>query len=171
VRYGIAATVVKRMTAAKALQAQPYSFRGSVSFNRFAHVLGTRRMEAAGGGQERRNQTLVPAEGEDEASPDTSVEPEVSVEAAVRAHLIKRRLTSVCSSVKRQSRTFRRGLNTIDHSGLSDASSSRTASRIRRLMRLRTTALPSAFGAVKPTRGPLPCTGAARRKAAKRGHV
>src|ERR1700761_5511980 len=83
-RYGIASAGVKRVTAAKALQAQRYSLRRSVSFNCFAHILRTRRIEAAGGWQERGNQSLVPAEGDDEASPD------ISVDAEARAHLIKR---------------------------------------------------------------------------------
>jgi hypothetical protein len=81
---------------------------------------------------------------------------------------------------------LRRGLNTIDHSGFNCDSSSRTASRMRRLIRLRTTALPRARGVVKPTRGPatLPleshttaslraaCALASHKtKAAKYGHV
>src|ERR1700749_2737352 len=68
-RYGIASTGVKRVTAAKALQAQPYSFRRSVSFNCFAHILRTRRIEAAGGWKERGNQSILPAGGDDKAWP------------------------------------------------------------------------------------------------------
>ena len=40
----------------------------------------------------------------------------------------------------------------MDHSGLNAASSSRTASRSRRLIRFRTTAFPKALGVVNPTR-------------------
>jgi hypothetical protein len=65
----------------------------------------------------------------------------------------------------------------MDHSGLNASNSSRTASRMRRLIRLRTTALPSPLGVVKPTRGPVgtavdsakPVSG--KLKAAKSGHV
>ena len=56
------------------------------------------------------------------------------------------------------------------HCGLNRSRCKRTASRIRRLMRLRTTALPSARGTVNPIRGPsLP--GSRTQKAAKRGPV
>ena len=59
----------------------PESSRRAVRFYGLHHVLRTRRIEAAGGWQEWRNQSLIPAEGEDETSPDTSVEAEAAVEA------------------------------------------------------------------------------------------
>jgi hypothetical protein len=77
--------------------------------------------------------------------------------------------------VNMQSRVLRRGLNTIDHSEFRESSSSRTASRMRRRIRFRTTALPSARGVVKPTRGPGPRSVSrgrpGRQNAAKNGHV
>jgi hypothetical protein len=45
-------------------------------------------------------------------------------------------------------------LMTMDHCGFSRSRVKRTASRNRRLMRLRTTAEPSARGTVRPMRGP-----------------
>ena len=59
----------------------------------------------------------------------------------------------------------------MDHSGLNDASSSRTASRMRRLMRLRMTALPSALGRGEADTWAGGRGIAARLKAAKSGHV
>jgi len=72
-------------------------------------------------------------------------------------------------------------LNTMDHPALSDASSSLAASRTRRRMRLRLTALPSALGVVKPRArrfcksgfgkaGLSSGCGSARQKAANSGH-
>ena len=71
-----------------------------------------------------------------------------------------------------QSSTLQRGLNTMDHPAVSAASSSRAASRTRRRMRFRLTALPSAFGVVKPSAlRPLSAPGgSARQKAANKGH-
>ena len=63
---------------------------------------------------------------------------------------------------------LRRGLKTIDHSGLNCSRCRRTASRTRRLIRLRTTALPSARGVVKPILGPPAC-GSRTQNAAKKG--
>jgi hypothetical protein len=67
-----------------------------------------------------------------------------------------------------QSSNLRRGLNTMDHPGFNEASSSRTASRIRRRIRFRLTALPSALGVVKPTALPPPAC--PRLNAANKGH-
>jgi hypothetical protein len=59
-------------------------------------------------------------------------------------------------------------LMTIDHCGFSRPRSRRTASRTRRLMRFRATALPSARGVVNPIRGPSSPVSRTQ-KAAKRG--
>jgi hypothetical protein len=57
------------------------------------------------------------------------------------------------SSSKEASRTVRRGLKTRAQSGAKRSNCSLTASRMRRRIRLRTTALPMARGKVKPTWG------------------
>jgi hypothetical protein len=66
-----------------------------------------------------------------------------------------------------------RGLITISHWGPAAERASRTASRTRRRMRLRTTAFPIARGTVKPIRGPGGRSGSvfSRQKAANRGPV
>jgi hypothetical protein len=61
-------------------------------------------------------------------------------------------------------------LKTMDHCGFSPSRSRRTASRTRRLMRFRATALPSARGVVKPIRGPSGCV-RRRQNAANKGHA
>lgn len=65
-------------------------------------------------------------------------------------HLAKTRFSSQQRSVNPASSTLRRGLKTIIQLSGSVASSCRTASRMRRLIRLRTTDFPSARGVVKP---------------------
>src|SRR5260370_26734675 len=62
----------------------------------------------------------------------------------------------------------RRGLMTISHPAPAKCRCSRTASRIRRLIRFRTTAHPRARGQVNPTRI-ASCSLFRRQKAAKRG--
>ena len=81
----------------------------------------------------------------------------------------KRRSTSSCNSGNGACKALGRGLMTMDHCGLSRARERRTASRSRRLIRLRATALPRARETVKPIRGPLP-SGSRTQKAAKNGH-
>src|SRR6202789_4024645 len=62
--------------------------------------------------------------------------------------------TSRLSWAKSRSRTERRGWRMTSTGEVSSGSAARTASRRRRLMRLRSTALPSALGTVRPMRGP-----------------
>src|SRR5947208_2329375 len=139
-RYRIIAAFVKWMTTAKPFQTQPYPFRCSMKQDRVAHINGAGGMKAAGGGQQGRYQAFVEVEAAgDEAG----------------GNRWNRRLTSARSSGNGQSKLLRRGLKTIDHSGLRNSSFKRTASRRRRRMRLRTTALPRARGVVKPTLWPV----------------
>jgi len=58
------------------------------------------------------------------------------------------------SSAKGAASAVRRGLMTMSHFGLSSIRCKRNASRIRRLMRFRTTLPPIARGTVSPNRGP-----------------
>jgi len=129
---------MERMAATEPLQAEPDSLHRPVELNRLTHIFRAGRMEAAGRRKKRRDHALVDDEESDES----------------RLQRAKRRRTSVCKSVNWQSRVLRRGLNTIDHSEFRESSSSRTASRMRRRIRFRTTAFPSARGVVKPIRGP-----------------
>ena len=64
--------------------------------------------------------------------------------------------TSSCNPANSAVSTVRRGCSTTSTSRVSKARFRRTASRMRRLMRLRSTALPRTRPAVRPTRGPKP---------------
>jgi hypothetical protein len=57
---------MKRVAASQAFHSQPDAPAGAVYFDRFAHVLGTGRIEPAGRGQERRDQAFIPGEEQDE---------------------------------------------------------------------------------------------------------
>ena len=162
-RHGVKTAFVERMTAAEAFQAKPHARPGSMNRDRLAHVVRAGGVKTACRRKERRNQSLVRGDESDEDRARCPGNP-------ASLHRKKRRRTSACSSLNKQSRVVRRGLKTMDHSGLSWASSRRAASRIRRRIRLRTTALPSARGVVKPTRGPGQ-SGVERQKAAKYGDV
>ncbi len=67
-------------------------------------------------------------------------------------HFARTRFNSERRSSNPASSTLRRGLMTIIQLSGKATSSCRTASRILRLIRLRTTALPKARGVVKPNR-------------------
>jgi hypothetical protein len=162
-RDGIVPALMKGVAATEAFEAQPHTFGRTVRADGFGHVVRAGGVVTAGRGQQGRDHMFVPAEEQEEGGGDGA--------AVVTGSRVKYLFTSACRSVNTQSSTFRRGLKTIDHSELSAASSSRTASRSRRLIRLRTTALPRARGAVKPTRGPGGRAGSGRLKTAKRGHV
>ena len=56
---------MKRMTAAQPFQAEPDTPRDAMHFDSFAHIVRAGRVIAAGGRQQRRNQTFVPGEEED----------------------------------------------------------------------------------------------------------
>ena len=124
------------MATAQPKHSQPNAFDATVLRDCFHHVLGAGRIIAASGRQKRRDERLVPFQDtEDEA-----------------LHLASTRFTSLQRSGNKASRTVRRGLNTTTQPMGSTANWARTAWRIRRLMRLRTTALPSARGHVNPKR-------------------
>ena len=149
---GIVAARVKRMAARQPAQPHPDSLGSAVTLHGLAHIVRTGRKIAAGRRKEWRNQELVPAEG--------------AVDKPL--HRRNRRSTSRCSSTMGASKALRRGLMTMDHCGLNRSRWRRTASRTRRLIRFRTTALPIARGTVNPIRGPSGC-GSRTQKAAKRG--
>lgn len=122
--------------------------------NRLHHVFRARWTKSTGSGKQRRDGELVQSQGE-------------NYEALHRENSLS---TSRSRSVNPAARTLLRGLNTTEYSGPNLPNCSRTVSRNRRLIRFRTTALPSARGAVKPTFGP-PDPSSARQNAEKYGPV
>ena len=146
----VESALMERMAAPQAPQPHPDAARGAVLFDRLSHIFGARRVEAAGRGKHRRHPTFIYAQG-------LGYDP---LQRRMRRSTSRRMSSAEASSV------LRRGLITIHHCGFSCSSCSRTASRTRRRMRLRATALPTERGTVKPMCGPL-ASGFRRQKAAK----
>jgi hypothetical protein len=109
-----------------------------VFFHCLAHVLRACRVEPAGRGEQRRDSNLIDSQGYDDRP----------------LHRRKSLSISRSSSGNGTSFAFLRGLMIIEHAGFSRFRQIRAASRTLLLMRLRTTALPSARGTVKPILGP-----------------
>ena len=117
---------------------QPDSARRPVALDSFHHVFRAGRGKPAGRRQERRDPPFIETQSTDDQVP----------------HLRTSLSTSAWMASKGAFAALRRGLMTISHRGPAPARARRTASRIRRRMRLRTTALPIALGTVKPKRAP-----------------
>jgi hypothetical protein len=139
---------VKRVATGQSFDAEPAAANQAVTFNSVVHVFRAGGIKAAGGWQERRHHYLIYAEesakGSGRESGDWALEERKENSFAI----------SDWSSGNGISREDRRGLMTTFHGLLSLSNWSRTASRNRRLTRLRTFARPSARGVVKPILGP-----------------
>lgn len=147
---GIETAGVQRMAARQPLQTHPYAPPRPMPRNRFRHVIAARRMESAGWRQQRRYAPLVKPQHQDDQPPHREITLSTS------------EINSACEAASAARRRFQ----TIRHAGSSLCNRRRTTSRSRRRARFRTTALPSAFGVVKPVRGPaaVSCPPAARRQ-------
>ncbi len=135
-RNGVITALMKGMAAAEPLHAHPHATQHSMPGNGFHHVHRTRRIVAAGRRQKRRNKQFVTLQNANQDS----------------LHRANIRPISRRRSSKGASRTLRLGLKTMDQFSGEAWSSLPTASLIRRLMRFRRTALPSARGTVNPKR-------------------
>ena len=135
-RNRVVSALVKRVTPAQPLQSHPYAAYYPVLCNGFTHVLRASWVISAGRRQERRNKELVPSQEDDQ-------------DCLHRANI---RPTSRHKSSNGASKTERRGLKTTDQFAGRPSNCERTACRIRRLIRLRCTAFPTARGTVKPKR-------------------
>lgn len=131
---------MKRMTSRQAFRGQPQTSQCAVLSHSVHRILGTCRMEPAGGWQHGRDTQFVGFQAGDDD----------------RAHFSNTLSTSRRKSANGASTAARLRFKTISHGESSRPSDNRTASRTRRLARLRRTALPTARGAVKPTRARSP---------------
>src|SRR5262245_26634955 len=140
------------MAPEQAAESTAHAGEGTITLHRLQHVLGTSGMEATGGGQQRRDPTLV----------------ETQAGRQKFAHRFTSRSTSVCTSAQPAAAIARRGLKTIAHFEWKSGNRNLTASRILRRKRFRKTALPKARGVVNPTTAELNSPSRARQKAANR---
>src|SRR5208337_2048529 len=131
----------------------------SMTLDCLHRVLRTRGHESAGVGQHWRDESLIATQHE--------LDHLLHFCSAVRARCAanrKARATSSTKSEKGKPNTLFRGLNTTSTPPSHAPHESRTASRIFRLMRLRSTDPPSTLPTVNPTRGPAPASGPSRRR-------
>jgi hypothetical protein len=149
--YGVHATRMKWMATAQTFQPQPDSLRHAMQLHGLHHVYRTCRMKPASRWKHRRKPALVEAK----QSKNDYLHRDATFATS-------RRISS-----KGASRQARRGLNTTIQRLPKEWRSKRTASRTRRRIRFRTTALPSALGVVKPNSGPVARSAGEKTKAAK----
>ncbi len=127
---------MKRVAPQQPLEAHPDTARRPVALDSLQHVLRAGGCETARRRQARRNPPFVEPEGRDHE----------------RAHLIKSLSTSFASSGKGASAAAFRPWITTRQPGPSRPRFKRTASRSRRLTRLRSTLPPTLLGTANPTR-------------------
>jgi hypothetical protein len=162
--YRIVPTLHKRMATQNPFKRHPGAFSGAESIDRFHRVFGTTRYIAARRRQHGRNEPFVSAKHREHDGLGDIVHLSVSsfarltVEAAVTTCFSitsKARRTSFCKFANSVVRNDFFGLITTSTETFGTDSCSRTASRKRRFMRLRSTAPPNARPTVKPMRIPL----------------
>ena len=150
---------MKRMAAHQAAQTHPYSLGHPVTLHGVPHVLRAGWIIPARRRKQRRDDELIQSNNSYDNSPCEDP-----------LHHANSFETARAISGRGVSKALRRGLITIDHWGFSPSRHDLTASRKRRLMRFRTTALPMARGTVKPMCGQS-CSRCRRQKAANNGLV
>src|SRR5271165_4311230 len=142
------------MAAQQASNGKQASANYAVTLDGFHRVLRARGHEPAGVRQHRRDKSLI--------APQHKLERLLHFCPVPRARCAakrKARATSSTSTAKGKARTLFRGLNTTSTAPSHAGHESRTASRIRRRMRLRSTDPPNTLPTVNPIRGPVPVSG------------
>lgn len=131
---------VKRVAAAEPFTAQPNAADDAIPGHGVHHVLRTGRPETASRGQPGRDGCLIKSQ---QADDDYARHRSISL--------------SNCriKSGRGASAAARRGFKTISRHASNSRRWRRNCSRIRRRIRLRITAFPTARGMVNPTRGPV----------------
>ena len=161
----VEASLMERMAARQSAQAHADALPHTMLFDGVLHIFRTGRMKTARRGKQGRDHELVTP---NEPGSDRARQAYFPLQCLLQCSITFLRARS--SSVKGAASAVRRGLITISHWGLRFVRCRRNASRIRRLMRFRTTLPPIALGTVRPKRGlqPLPSS-RARQKAANSG--
>ena len=149
----------KGMAAQQASCGQCGPAKHAVALDSFHGVFRAGRHEATGMRKQRRNESLI--------APQDKLEGQLHFCSITRARCAANRsprATSSISSAKGKVSTLLRGLKTTSTGPSHACAEDRTASRMRRLIRLRSTDPPSTLPTVSPTRGPLPASGPSRRR-------
>ena len=137
-RHRVDSPRVERMAPRQTPRREPAAPGGAEPSDRFARIDRTSGMKPASRWEQWRDPLFVGVQDRDQEA----------------LHCRKTLLTSRRNSSNGAAAAARLGLNTTSHRRSSLSISWRTASRRRRLIRFRMTALPSARGVVRPIRGP-----------------
>jgi hypothetical protein len=170
---------MKWVAAQQAPQAETQAAECAVTLDGFDHVFGTGGVKAASGRNHGGDPSLISTKDEDQLIAQNGLRRDPAgglggVRRSLCASQLHRSITlrkARTSSGKGAFSAARRGLSTMSHFAARPARWRRKASRSLRLIRLRTTAPPTARGTVSPNRGPPSGTGSgrARQKAANSG--
>ena len=158
--HRVDATGTERMAAQQPPKGEPCAAQRSMGGDGDLGILRTGGLELAPARRERVQRRRNPAPVKREQSKKNAghtpglAATACCVRAASDLACERIRTTSASSFVKSTSRTERRGCRTRSKPTGSRSTWRRKTSRIRRLMRLRSGALPSTLPAVSPTRGP-----------------
>ena len=172
VRYGwnrVESRAGKRLTTQQTPDRKTCSAQGAVAFHRLDRIFRAGGHETASVGQHRRYPPLVAAQDELDHCLHFRLTcfagcPSCASRARWTANC-KPRATSCATSANGRSRTDLRGLNTTSTGACGAGHEVRTAARMRRLIRLRSTAPPRTLPTVNPTRNEDPeLSSDARRK-------
>ena len=153
-RYRIIAARMEWVAATEAAQRQPAAAQDAVSSDRLLAVARTGRRKAAGRREQRRDRELIKADQPNRQSfhrpPSAACGPLIVMVSRAR-----RKSSSTAPRSADQSATAlgARARNTRSQLGVRSIRRRRTASRIRRRTRFRTTALPTRRLTTTPSRG------------------
>ncbi len=147
-RHRVITHARQRMASQQSPASQQSSDNRSMPLDRFHRVLGAGRNEAAGIRQRRRYPSLVGGQH----PLQTPLHSSCAFGSRARCIAsLRPRSTSASNSSNGNRKTDFRGLNTTSTGPLSEGHAKRTASRILRLIRFRSTEPPNTFPTVKPT--------------------
>jgi len=146
---GIETSFMKRVAFRQTLHPHPEPARRSMGFHGFDHVLRAGGMKTAPRRQQRRDPSLIDTQSAENKCPNHRCDC-----SGWDPHLAITFKSARSTSAKLATVAARRGLTTISQPAARLVRCNRKASRSRRLIRLRTTAPPSARVAVTPSREP-----------------
>lgn len=142
-RHRVVSSGIERVTAADALEGHPTTLQESVFLNGFVCVMRARRFEATGGGQSTREGFLIEFDDAQNEDLHRRCYPISSLATSSKPARLNNCRTAWSTCLKFPSRIGLRAMNTKSQPSLISPWRSLVASRMRRLARLRTTALPT----------------------------
>jgi hypothetical protein len=140
------------VAAAEALEGQPATLQESIFLNGFVCIMGAGRFKTTGGGQDTGESVLIKSDKAQGEACHRRPYTVSSLAAFSKPARLNNRLTAWSTFLKFASRMGLRAMNIRSQPSLMSPWRSLVASRMRRLARLRTTALPTQRLTEKPKR-------------------